>query len=343
MKRRASALAVRGADVVAALVAVALGGCQLVSGLAEVEVASTTGSGGHGPTYPCSPDPATCPESASPCLALAMPPPSSPVTLRVAQLNLLHPDSLYGTNVKNAIFVNVTMNLPRCELNGLGTFSWLMEIDTKGGTLRTGAAKPAADPREGYAFVDEVIDSGGVPIHAAPVELALTSGAAGGAFTAEGAEESYLPLYFDPDATQAAILPIRSLRIKGTLSPDRACIGSYEPSGLLTSNDCIGDRQHPGYIDGGTIEGYVLLEEADSLIAGPFNQSLCVLLSGDTSKYGDGSIPTAHCARDASGAIVFEGDWCSKTNGPREDGCADALQLYTGFAAAAVKLVGSSP
>jgi hypothetical protein len=327
------------APILVALAAALLGGCQLVSGLAGVEVASTTGTGGAGgaaPIFPCTPDPATCPEVASPCIALGAAA-SGPSTLRIAQLDLVKPAGLYGTGVKSFLYAGVTLDLPRCKLAGLGTFSWLLRFDTDAKLLRTGASRPADDPLAGYSFVDEMIDSGGGPLKVAPIEMPLSFVGASGSFTAQNGPDGYLPLYFDPGGTQVVILPLRALRITGTLSQDRRCIGAYDPQNLSLSDDCVGDRDHHGYVNGGTIDGYLLLEEADTLVAGPFGQSLCVLLSGDADKYGDGASPVAHCARDASGKIVFEGDWCSITN--VEGKCRDAMQLLTSFAASAVPLV----
>lgn len=340
MKRRAPAL---GSPLAPALFALALlAGCQLVSGLAGVEVASTTGaggSGGSGPVFPCSPDPSTCPEAASPCLALAPAPVAGPVTLRVSQLEILRPTGLYGAGVNDFFFAGVTLDLPRCKLAGLGTFSWLFQIDTTQGLLRAGGAKPVSDASLGYAFVDETIDAGNGPLHIAPVELPLTFAGASETFSAKGDAPLYLPFYFDADATQVVVLPLRALHVSGTLSSDHRCIGAYAPESLELSNDCLGDRDHHGYVNGGTIEAYLLLEEADTLIAGPFGQSLCVLLTGDAEQWGDGKTPVAHCARDEKGKILFPGDWCSTTNAAKGNGCSDALQLLASFAAGAVKLL----
>ncbi len=103
------------APALVALAALLLAGCQLVSGLAGIEVASTTGTGGNGgetATFPCSPDPATCPEAASPCLALTAPSASGPTTLRISQLDLVRPAGLYGTGVKSFLSAGITLNLP---------------------------------------------------------------------------------------------------------------------------------------------------------------------------------------------------------------------------------------
>ncbi len=182
-----------------------------------------------------------------------------------------------------------------------------------------------------------MIDTGGGPLDVVPVDMPLSFVGESGSFTAQNGPAGYLPLYFDAGGTQVVILPLHELRVTGTLSTDRRCIGAYDPQDLSVADDCVGDRDHRGYVNGGTIDGYLLLEEADSIVAGPFGQSLCVLLTGDTDQYGDGATPIARCKRDADGHILFPGDWCSTTN--TEGKCRDAVQLLTSFAASAVPLL----
>jgi hypothetical protein len=44
------------------------------------------------------------------------------------------------------------------------------------------------------------------------------------------------------------------------------------------------------------------------------------------------------CKRDASGKILFQGDWCAATNQAATAGCADAVQVSATFAAQAVTI-----
>ena len=55
----------------------------------------------------------------------------------------------------------------------------------------------------------------------------------------------------------------------------------------------------------------------------------------NANQYGNGKTPT-QCLRDAGGHIVYQGDWCSDTNGPAAGDCADGVRLEGTFAANAV-------
>ncbi len=48
-----------------------------------------------------------------------------------------------------------------CNLDGSGTFSWLLQFDTTAGTLKTGGARPVAEPTTGYSFEEGMVAAGG--------------------------------------------------------------------------------------------------------------------------------------------------------------------------------------
>jgi hypothetical protein len=57
----------------------------------------------------------------------------------------------------------------------------------------------------------------------------------------------------------------------------------------------------------------------------------------DTALYGvTGPNGVSQCKRDASGNILYQGDWCSSTNAAATSGCADADALAGAFAASSV-------
>ena len=147
-----------------------------VIGHLEFVPGSNTTSGG---TDPCSPPASSCPQVASSkCIALEDNSASKLFTLRMANLTLTAPPSLTKGLVKGVVQNGVTMNLAGCNLNGGGTFSWLLEFNTETGALRTGGGKPADDPTKGYSFVDETIMQGGKPFKIAPftADAPITAG-----------------------------------------------------------------------------------------------------------------------------------------------------------------------
>jgi hypothetical protein len=137
------------------------------------------------------------------------------------------------------------------------------------------------------------------------------------------------------------LLPLHDTKLSGKVSSDNDCIGKYNSAGLDPASGCIADDQNPAFIgtDGkadsdGKLDGYITLEEDDSVIVDKLGESLCVILSGDASTYGDGGVPLAKCKRNASMKIIFQGDWCDATNNAS---CKDSLRLSAGFSASGVK------
>ena len=146
-----------------------------------------------------------------------------------------------------------------------------------------------------------------------------------------------LPIYLDSAATQVILLPLRSLHLQGAVNGKHDCIGRYNAAGLDPANSCLPDQAHPDFVSGAQADGFTLLEDADKVVIGALNETLCALLTGNTAMYGSKD-PTGLtvCKRDASLAIVFKGDWCAATNQSASMGCADALQMMATFAAQAV-------
>ena len=104
---------------------------------------------------------------------------------------------------------------------------------------------------------------------------------------------------------------------------------------MSKDNGCLPDlfADRKPWLEGGKLEGYVLLEEANDIIVTAYglNRSLCLVLAQDVGEFGDGGSP-ARCAYK-DGAIKFPGDWCSTTNSPANPNCHDGA--YFGFAFAA--------
>jgi len=297
------------------------------------ETTSSAGGGGSSTSGPpCAPKDALCNQVKSDCIALADYSGSETTTLRMSFLSLSKPTALASGLVKGIVENGVLMNLATCNLSGQGTFNWLLQFDTKTGKLRTGGAKPNSDPTTGYSFISgEMI--GGIAID--PVEVDAPVAADGTFATAMGANV-VVPIFLDINATQSVLLPLKAAQLSGKLSEDKNCIGIYNAEKLDPANNCQSEVDVPAFDPtSGTLEGYITLEDADSVIVDALKQSLCVLLSGDSAQYGDGGSPNK-CKRDMNNAIIFQGDWCDATNSA--GGCQDSMQLGAQFAASAVKV-----
>lgn len=275
----------------------------------------------------CPPD--TCAAADLDCIAVYDNAPFTKFGLRMSQLVLTKPAGL-ATGLFASVFADkVVPNDPDCSLLGDGQFSWLIELDTAGHTAKIGGAKPAADPVAGYSFVN----AGGI----APVIVPNVAVDGTGAFTAADAPKVSIPAYLDPAGVQSIVLPLTGLDLTGTLSVDKNCIGAYNAAGLLPANYCWGDETTPSFLDGGTVDALIALEDADTVIIGAFAQSLCVWLSGDPTAWGtyDEIDGITRCARDTYGVILFQGDACTDPEGS----CTDALEFSGTYAASAVKIL----
>jgi hypothetical protein len=297
---------------------------------------SGTGGAGACPVGACTPNAPVCGQVASCCIALEDNQAKPTFSLRMSQILMTSPAVFASGLVAGIIGDSVEMNLMDCNLDGTGTFSWLMELDTAAGTLRTGGGKPAANPTAGYCFVNEMLGGYSVTPAQVPSNLAQDK------FSAK-VGDLLLPIYFDAAATSYILLPMKGVNVSGTLSPDKNCVGKYNADTLDPGANC--DAQPPGnlaFTNSGDITGFMTLEDTDTIIVGPLNQSLCVLLSQDAATYGDGGSPNK-CKRDANGKIIFKGDWCASTDMAATAACYDAMHVQAGFAASGVRTNGNCP
>ena len=275
---------------------------------------------------------AGCKPDTSNCIALTDNRSQPVFGLRISNLRLTAPSALSSGVISTIIANTVGLNYGACSRDtsgtsvfedGMGTFSWLLQFDTKAGTLKTGGALPAADPLAGYCFDDP----------ARPAAKAVTtpvSTTASGAFSTSADLDVVVPVYLNASGSSALTLPIRGLRFDGTLSSDHNCIGAYNVAGLRPADGCAPDREAGLYpfVDGGKLEGFITVADADATaIADMQNESLCVLIAGKD----DGQTPK----RCPAGQ---KGDWCSTTNAA--GGCADAFRLAGTFAASGVAVRG---
>jgi hypothetical protein len=253
------------------------------------------------------------------------------VGLRVQHLKLVGPPALVNGPATTVIAKGIELDRQDCALGGEGTFSWILEFTKSTGMLKTGGAK-VSTPEEGYCFVKETLS--GVPI--APIEVEV--GLDGGEIAPTEGHDVTVPIYIDKMGSSYVLLPLREARIfDGKLSEDGNCIGTHNAAGLKPEDSCVGNADTPPFLTGAKIDGFITLEEADTVVVDELGQTLCLLLTGDSATYGDGGTPNK-CKRDANMEITFVGDWCSTSNSA--EGCTDSVKLAAEFAASAVTING---
>jgi len=278
----------------------------------------------------CPTDPA-CTSVKSQCIGLTDNMGKTSFALRMSQLDITKPPGLTDPLLKGVIATGVEMNLDKCNLGGGGTFNLIMKFDTAAMTFTVGGAHPAMDPTKGYTFVNET-DQG---IMIAPVTGAITKNAAGAFMPTKGVD-IVLPIYLAiADAMPSVILPLHQSTITGTLSADQNCVGKFNGDTLDPKTGCAGTDAKPAFTTAADLAGFMTLEEADKVIVSAVGQSLCVLITGDSTMYGDGGSPIK-CKRDAMMKVLFKGDWCAATNKAADATCFDASQLAGKLAASSV-------
>jgi hypothetical protein len=293
---------------------------------------SNSGSSSSGTAaLPCEPL-ASCSTVTSECVALEDNKGDDSFALRMAQLEVSKPPSLAPTTIVGGIVAKgVQMDREACNLAGGGTFNLLLQFTKATNKLKVGGAKPVTDPSAGYAFLTETVGTTNV----APVEIDVTIDAAG-KFTPAAGADIILPIYLAAtDPTPAVLLPIHKALISGTLSDSNNCIGKFDVASLDPMKTC---QSNVPFIGGADLDGFITLKEADAVIVTALNQSLCVILTGDPLKYGDGGKPNL-CKQTTPGTFDFKGDWCEATNAAADATCADSVKLQGKLAASAVKLL----
>lgn len=250
--------------------------------------------------------------------------------LRMSELTISKPDALASGLVAGIVSNAVTPLNAGCQLNGSATFNWLLQFDTASSTLKTGGAKPVTDATAGYSFVDEMV--GGKAI--APITFDGVKPDASGAFAVTAGKDLLVPIYLDATGSQVVILPLKNAALSmATLSASQNCIGSYNAANLDPMNSCLPDAQNKAFLTGAQLDGYVTLEDADSVVIASLSQSLCVVLSQDSATYGEQVNGVTVCKR-TGGTINFQGDTCSTAGGT----CKDSVNLSAKFAASSVKI-----
>lgn len=290
---------------------------------------TTTGSGGTGSgtcTFACCLS-ASCKAADSECVGLVDNKGQTKFGLRMSELAVEKPAALSTGIVATIVGGAVALASPECNLSGSGTFSWLLEFDTATSKLKTGGAKPVADPTTGFSFVDEML--GGKQV--SPITFDTKPDASGN-FAVTTGQDLVVPIFLDAAATQYVLLPLKKARIAmGTLSASQNCIGHYNAEGLDPLNACLPDDANKAFVTGATLDGLITLEDADTVVISSLNETLCVLLANNMGVAGPNGYKV--CERDGSNKITFQGDACEAGGA-----CGDSVSLAAKFAASSVKI-----
>lgn len=300
-------------------------------------ITDTSGTDSSGTDSSASPDDSVpntleCPSEGCPgsseCLATAQSGDPNRFTLRAALMDITRPPTLASGIMNSVIEGAVGMNLTSCGLSGQATWNLLFGFDLAAGTIHLSSAMPVADGVGPWTPLSATIGGFAVSPRA-------MSGTVDGSGQISGELSSAnLAIFLDQAGTRVVVLPLQRITLSGLLSSDHECIGSYNAE-ELADVDCVVDAAHPAFTSGGTLSGLISLEDADAVVVNEVNESLCVLLSGDPSTYGDGGSPQ-RCRRDGNQAIQFAGDWCIATNAAATAECSDAMAISFDFTANAV-------
>ena len=274
----------------------------------------------------CTIDEAKC-GSASTCLPIGDNKGKDVLDFRIRRLKIATPESLAGELIQNTVVtLNIDLKAKECGEQGKGLFTWLLQIDKKNNTLVTGGAPPPTDPfGQGFCFAR--FDLGPTKVGPITSKILFT----GDSFKSLQPQKIKIPIFLSADVASVILLPITDVVVDGvTISDDNNCIGHVNTQALDPM--CFDDVSLCSkWQTAGSLGGFITLEEADAVkIRDLNNKSLCSFLAGEAE----------NCARDASGKILYKGDFCSKDKMPGS--CADSVWLAATFAASAAKIFDGS-
>jgi hypothetical protein len=245
--------------------------------------------------------------------------------MRISRQLTVAPASLVAIT---KLAVNPNVN-PKCFDDGRDAFNWLLRIDKKAGTLRTGGARPSTDAKT-YKFLDEDVDGTqlgmvcpgfvGAPLSLRPKTTPFQL--VNGMYVSGVIDKLNIPIYIEPTPI---VLPLTNVRFTEVqLWSDGSCIGHWEP-------DYWCDEKSLGWTTAGMVEGMILVADADKVPVKSIGcQSLCSLLVNDATKTNP---DTKTCKKNPDGTYPELGDACIGGTG-----CKNAWHLRSAFAAYGVTI-----
>ena len=314
------------------------GGCSAGNG------GSGSGGAGGGFVYTsCGVLEGACPLS-QPCLARITNAGASTFGMRISELTIRTPASLtymsggpFTVGSFGSLFVSwVSPSTAPClgEDHTAAT-AWLLGFDLGQKTLTMGGAVATSTTQTQFTFLDEMVAQGGQTYHVRPVAYGLIQNA-GDSFSTPTPQDFAFPLFISATSSPT-VIPFHALWVSSvTVSASHDCIGSYDPAVFDPQRSCMPTFAGQGFRYAGDLEAYFVLEEADTITIGAYQETFCAALAGDMGTV-DPTTQIMSCSR-THGVIDFKGDWCSTTNAPATATCADAVHVTADFAASAVQI-----
>lgn len=292
-----------------------------------------------------------CAYADSACLSIGDNEGSDQTNLRITQLNITFPEALKNKFLQDTV-INKAMRIAydeSCNYSGDGRFSWLFSFDRAAGKLLTGGGPPIANEaaaKDGTCFINFTDEDSGIEVK--PQELDVELGD-DGTFEVTGIDVT-VPIFLPTGGS--VLLPLKQVAVKnlpgkaltdndGNPSPSGNCIGNYRTD-LDPATGCYPEDDISFFENGASLEGFVTVEDAETVWIADLRTSLCVLLGKQANDIKEELEDGTHCKRDDDGNIILKGDWDSATNSPVEPGTGDAFQLKAEFSASAIKINGTA-
>ncbi len=306
------------------------------TGAGGTQVYACSGPNTAPPATACTPQDPGCNPGQSACAAVETVNGAPDFALKMAHVNFQKPTALAGGVAKSILQNWLGPQPPVCHIPSF-LLTWVLQFHLAAGTLTTGGAVEGAGQAPGLQLINKSIDSDGFVAAMIPATGPLALGSGCDLDVTVG--DVNVPVQYDENGAGNIYLPFRHLRFSGgKVTPDHNCIGRYADEKLLPDSSCAPPGGASPYEDGAEFHGMISLEDADKVIIGPLQQSLCVFLSSDPQTYGTQDGQFTRCKRDAGNKILLQGDFCAATNQAAQPGCADAVEVAATFAASGVKM-----
>jgi hypothetical protein len=308
------------------------------------------GSGGSGGSSSsgaaCKPKAASCyvagPDGpGNECMAKADFSAADVTQLRLTSHQVQSPTALAAPFVQDSVITKKSaLAEPECNLDGLGEFNLLTQVDTTkkeitiGGGVPQALVGPATSGTCWAVFTDPVSKLDVKQVTATYTESAGEISAKFPSFV--------MPIYVEDKFTpeSAVLVPLHEMELEMKLSADKNCVGRYAADKLDPSLSCAPGEGEFAWEPAGTYQGYITVEEADRVMVVSLGETLCVVLTGDVKKWKGTPEPSCKSSqgyKDTGG--MPKGDWCSTTNSA--GGCQDSWKLVIGFSAQAIDIKGN--
>lgn len=188
------------------------------------------------------------------------------------------------------------------------------------------------DGDEGVFFIDE--DTGAVHGYSPDAYLVIFESATN-IFVVPAHEAEIVGSFNDPD-----VMNCQGQYLADELDPDASCQAASQ---VEPAWGCVDDRCERGNGEV-TTRAYFLIEELEQVKVSLLNSTLCVAYMGQQKAIDEGWADPDSWGLNCAGSPRWQagerprGDWCSTTNAPATDDCADAWASENTSVAAATNI-----